>query len=52
MKKEKWYRNILGVEDEIEEVNYKRKRMEVYELFRKNKYKRSSEKKESKNPLG
>tara|TARA_B110000285_G_scaffold64883_1_gene74551 strand:+ start:1190 stop:1348 length:159 start_codon:yes stop_codon:yes gene_type:complete len=48
MKDNKWYNKLFGIEEEIEDNNYQRKRMEVYELFKKNKFKRPQKNNSSK----
>ena len=40
----KWYNKILGIEEDSYKESYRDKRIEIYELFKKNKYKKSSEK--------
>ena len=44
MKKEKWYSKLFGVEPSHEELKFKSQRLEVYELFKKNKFKTEEEK--------
>ena len=39
MKEVKWYNKILNSEQKKEELYLKNKRLEIYELFKKNKYK-------------
>jgi len=46
MKKDKWYNKILGYDTEAKEMGFKDKRLEVYELFKKNRYKKPSEREE------
>jgi len=44
MEYSKWYNKILGLQEDSCKVNYRDKRIEIYELFKKNKYKKSPEK--------
>ena len=44
MEDSKWYSKILGLQEDSYKVNYRDKRIEIYELFKKNKYKKSPEK--------
>ena len=44
----KWYNKILGIQEDSYKVNYRDKRIEIYELFKKNKYKKSPEKNKEK----
>lgn len=41
MEYNKWYHKMLGLQENSCKVNYRNKRIEVYELFKKNKFKRS-----------
>ena len=40
----KWYHKILGVQEDSYKESYRDKRIEIYELFKKNKYKKLPEK--------
>ena len=44
MEYSKWYNKIFGLQEDSCKVNYRDKRIEIYELFKKNKYKKSPEK--------
>ena len=44
MEYSKWYNKILGLQVDTDKVSYRDKRIEIYELFKKNKYKKSPEK--------
>jgi hypothetical protein len=48
MEDSKWYSKILGLQEDSYKVNYRDKRIEIYELFKKNKYKKSPEKNKEK----
>jgi hypothetical protein len=48
MENSKWYNKILGIQEDTDKVNYRDKRIEIYELFKKNKYKKSPEKSKEK----
>ena len=48
MEYSKWYNKILGLQEDTDKVNYRDKRIEIYELFKKNKYKKSPEKSKEK----
>lgn len=39
MENSKWYNKLLGLQEDIHKVNYRDRRFEIYELFKKNKYK-------------
>lgn len=39
MENSKWYNKILGLPEGNHKVNHRDKRVEIYELFKKNKYK-------------
>ena len=40
MENGKWYNKILGLPEDNHKVNYRDKRVEIYELFKKNKNKK------------
>ena len=44
MENSKWYNKILGLPEDNHKVNHRDKRVEIYELFKKNKYKKPHEK--------
>ena len=44
MEYSKWYNKILGLQEDSCKVNYRDKRIEIYELFKKNQYKKQVEK--------
>tara|TARA_B110000285_G_scaffold167494_1_gene187220 strand:+ start:530 stop:691 length:162 start_codon:yes stop_codon:yes gene_type:complete len=44
MEDSKWYNKILGIQEDNYKVNYRDKKIEIYELFKKNKYKKATEK--------
>ena len=48
MDNNKWYNKILGLQEDSYKVNYRDKRVEIYELFKKNKYKKPPENKKEK----
>ena len=44
MEDSKWYNKILGIQEDNYKVNYRDKKIEIYELFKKNKYKKLPQK--------